>query len=169
MQRQNLLLCIAGVLLLVAVVFYGWRWLSSPSKPSAEKLAGVALSGAPEERQEAALMLIALDDTALPLMRRVLQQSKAPEVRAAMIQGLIQQYDYGSMPAILDALDDESLLVRTRAAPAVLNLLCFGVSYAPNDPPEKRREVVKACRQRWETMLKSPRLKARLTGGQSPH
>jgi len=160
---------IAGVLLLLAVVFYGWRWLSSPSPPSAEKLAGVALSGAPDERQEAALMLIALGDRAVPLMRRVLQQSKAPEVRAAMIQGLIGQYDYLSMPAILDGLDDESLLVRTRAAPAVQNLLCLAVAYSPNDPPEKRREVVKACHQRWETMLKSPRMKAKLAAAQSPN
>jgi HEAT repeat protein len=168
MQRQNLLFCAAGVLLLAAVAFYGWRWMSAPSKPSAEKLAGVALSGDPDERQEAALMLIALGDPAVPLMRRVLRQSEAPEVRAAMIQGLIGQYDYASMPAILDALDDESPLVRMRAAPAVLKLLCFDVSYSSDDPPEKRREAVKACRQRWETMLKMPRMKAKLAGVQSP-
>jgi hypothetical protein len=58
--------------------------------------------------------------------------------------------------------------VRMRAAPAVLKLLCFDVSYAPNDPPEKRREAVKACRQRWEEILKSPRMKAKLAGVQSP-
>ena len=62
MQRQDVLFRIAGVLLLAAVVSYGWRRLSSPSPPSAEKLAGVALLGAPDEWQEAALLLIVLGD-----------------------------------------------------------------------------------------------------------
>jgi hypothetical protein len=51
-------------------------------------------------------------------LRAVLTESQSPPVRAACIQGLASRWDYDSMPAPVDALDDPSDLVRTGAAVA---------------------------------------------------
>ena len=161
-KRKKTLYVVAGVLVLVAVVFHGWRWLSIPTAPSPEELAGVAIfsDATPEDCQDAALKLAGLGSPAVPYMRRVLAESKSPEVRAAAIQGLVVAYDITSMDAYLDGLNDPSLPVRMSSATAMNNLL--SMTALPDDPPEKRQEAIDACRRHWEQMLTWPHIQKKL-------
>ncbi|MGD0900048.1 MAG: hypothetical protein ABR915_19615 [Thermoguttaceae bacterium] len=158
MERSKLLFAVAGILLLVVVLFYGWRWFSSsPRERSADELAQAALGAStPEERATAAAELIARGWPALQQMQRVVRESKVPEVRAMMIQGLSGQRDYDSMPVFLDGLDDPALVVRVRSAAAVRRIECFDAEYQPEDPPEKRQPAVKALRDNWERLRNAP-------------
>jgi hypothetical protein len=96
---------------------------------SPQKLARNALEAAgADERELAAVELEQVaNNSQLPAsvraeatqhLRAVLTESQSPPVRAACIQGLASRWDYDSMPAPVDALDDPSDLVRTRAAVA---------------------------------------------------
>lgn len=82
------------------------------------------------------------------------QQSgaEAAEVKAMMITGLAQEWDFDSMPMFLEALDDESYLVRARAHLAVQRLLQVDVGYRPEDPPEIRRQYIQKFRDEWQKM-----------------
>ena len=82
------------------------------------------------------------------------QQSgnEASEVKAMMITGLAQEWDFDSMPMFLEALDDESYLVRARAHLAVQRLLQVDVGYRPEDPPEIRRQYIQKFREEWQKM-----------------
>jgi len=161
MGRSKILFAIAGILLLCAIVFYGWRWLfSGPRKRSAEELAQAALSApSPDEQTAAAAELIARGWPALPQMRRVLRDSTAAEVRAIMIQGLSEQWDFDSMPAFLDGLDDPALVVRARSAAAVRRIECSDTGYQPEAPREERGPAIKALRDGWEKMRDSAMVK----------
>jgi hypothetical protein len=86
----------------------------------------------------------------------VLQERDKPEVRAAMIQGLIQQWDLDSMPVFLAAMDDESQLVRMRAATAVRRILLDIAVYREDDPPEKRKAAIQVYRSTWEKLRAAP-------------
>ena len=158
---RKILFSIAGALLLVVLISYGWRWMfSGPPRQSPEELAQIALTGnTPQEREEAAVELAPLGHSAVEHMVRVLSESQTPEVRATMIQGLSVERDFDSMPAFLDALDDESLLVRTRAAGAVQRLLQIDVGYRADAPREKRLAAIKIFREDWEKMRVSPGLR----------
>jgi hypothetical protein len=127
---------------------------------SPEELAELALTAdSPDERDKAAAELIMWGDVAIPQMRQVLDQSKTPEVRAAMIQGLAQQWDFDSMPTFLDAMDDESLVVRSRAGGAVQRLLQGDYGYRADDPPKTRERAVKSSRREWDMLRDDARLK----------
>jgi hypothetical protein len=160
MDRKTLFI-IAGVLLFVVLVFYGWRWIfSAPPPKSPEELAQIALTAStPQEQEKAAVELAPLGHSAVEPMVRVLSESRTPEVRAVMIQGLAVERDFDSMPAFLNALDDESVLVRTRAAGAVQRLLQIDVGYRADAPREKRLEKIKVFREDWEKMRVTPGLR----------
>lgn len=160
-MERKVLFNIAGALLLVVLVFYGWRWIfSEPPRQSPEQLAQVALTAStPQERQEAAVALVPLGHSAVEPMVRVLSESPSPEVRATMIQGLSMERDFDSMPAFLNALDDESVLVRTRAAGAVQRLLQIDVGYRADAPRQKRLAAIKVFREEWEKMRVTPGLR----------
>jgi hypothetical protein len=153
---------VAGVLLLVVVLFYGWRWFfSAPRERSAEELAQAALNAStPEEQATAATELIARGWPALPQMQRVVRESKVPEIRATLIQGLSAQRDYDSMPVFLDGLDDSALIVRVRSVAAVVCIECCQTDYRPEDPPEQRQPAVQALRDRWDKLHNAPGFEA---------
>jgi len=161
MERPGILLGIAGILLVGAIVWYGWQWLfPGPREHSADELAQAALeAGSLDEQTAAAAELIARGWPALPQMRRVLRESTVAEVRATMIQGLGEQWDVDSMPAFLDGLDDPALIVRARSAAAVRRIECSETGYRPEDPSEKRGPAIKAFRDEWEKMRDSPMVK----------
>ncbi len=119
--------------------------------PSPEQLARQALEApTPDEQEVAAVRLAGLGKPAKQHLRRVLSQSQSPEVRAACIGGLAVQWDYDSMPAFLDALDDDSELVRGRAGRAVERMMSVDFDYRYDDPPEKRAAAVKRFREHWK-------------------
>ena len=98
---------------------------------------------------------------ARPQLRDLLENSKAPAVRIAVMQGLSDQWDYGdekdnyrTMSMLLDALSDKDPLVRQGAYLAVRNLLSKGFDYRATDPPEKRAEAINKMRDLWENFRK---------------
>lgn len=129
--------------------------------PSLEQLARQALEAPTSDEQEvAAVRLAELGKPAKEHLRRVLSESRCAEVRGACIRGLAVQWDYDSMPAFLDALDDESELVRSRAGAAVERMMSSAdYGYRSDDPPEKRADAVKRFREHWEEFRDSEILK----------
>jgi hypothetical protein len=166
MSSRITLFLIAAVLAVVVVVWYGWGWLSAPRPVTPQQLAETAVSApTPQQRIEAAAKLTAHKLTqidspvAIEEMSRVLHESTDSEVKAAMIQGLAAGRDFDSMDAFLAALDDESLLVRTRAHGAVKRLLQIDAGYRPEAPREQRLKKIKIYRDDWEKMRISPGLR----------
>ena len=134
--------------------------------PSPDELAQQALKAAsPDEQELAAVALaqLANDDELKPQfrekakqhLRTVLAESPAAPVRAACIQGLASQWDYESMPALLDALDDESSVVRSRAGVAVERMMSVDFGFRHDDPPAMRQDTAKRLRGHWETWRES--------------
>jgi HEAT repeat protein len=158
MRRSTGLLATAGILLAAVALVYGWPWLfPAAAKPTPDELAEIALTApAAGEREAAAVALIPMGESAVVVMRRVLDQSDKPEVRSAMIQGLIQQWDLESMPVFLAAMNDESPLVRMRAAGAVRRVFLDVAIYREDDPPEARKAAIEVYRSRWESLRASP-------------
>ena len=157
MQRN--LLIVLGVLLVVAVVVHGRRWLGSREEDLGppEALAEEALQAPTlKQRESAALRMVRIGKPAVPHLNRVLVESKTPEVRAACIQGLATHWYYEGMPALLDALEDDSPLVRGRAGAAVEKMLGADFGFRYNDPPEQRAKIVDTLRQEWANMQDSP-------------
>ena len=142
---------LAGVLAIAVVGYYGWRLLSADRPPAPGELARAAIrADSAEEREQAAVHLAQLGKPAREYVVQVLAESKQPEVRAACIRGLADQWAYRQMAVLLDALEDESLLVRAQAGEAVQLLLKVEYGFNAHDPPEQRREVVKQLRERWK-------------------
>ena len=161
MSGRIILLVIAALLLVVVLVWYAWGWLSGPRPVTPQQLGDTAVSApTPQQRAEAAVKLTPMDTpAAIEQMSRVLHESTDPQVKAAMIQGLAVDQDFDSMEAFLAALDDDSLLVRTRAHGAVKRLLQIDAGYRPEAPREQRLEKTKIYREEWEKMRVSPGLR----------
>ena len=142
--------------------------------PSPAELAQKALEAPSDEEQELAAVALSqlasdkerkpqLREEAREHLRSVLAKSQSPPVRLACIRGLASEWDYQSMPVLLDALDDESDLVRGDAAMAVermmsVDLQVFGYMY--KDPPARREAASKRLRAHWEEWRKSENYKS---------
>lgn len=79
-------------------------------------------------------------------LRRALSEGQSPEVRGACIRGPAVQGDYDSMPAFLDAPDDDSELARGRAGTPVERMMSVNFDYRCDHPPEKRAAAAKRLR-----------------------
>lgn len=141
---------VAVVLAVALLAYYGWEFLSRPHIESPKELAQTALNAdTAATRELAAVGLSQFGQPAREQLVSVFGASKQPEVRAACVHGLAQQWDYDSMPLLLDALDDEALSVREQAGQAVQRMLRINYEFCAGDPPEKRQAVVKRLRTRW--------------------
>ena len=129
---------------------------------SPEELVRVALeSPDPAQQEKAAVELAELGRPALKHLQRLLAESQSNHVRAAVIQGLAFQRDYDSMPALLDAMADPSLVVRGRAGAAVQRLLGLKFGFDADGPPDEREKIIMAVRKQWESLRNSPGFKTR--------
>ena len=144
MKRNLVLVGLTVILLPVVIWAYGGGWFSVRNRfrPRTWKRPRLA-DGSPEGQQKAAVALITLGDAALPSVRRVLQQSQSPEVRAIMLQGIAQTRDLDSLEDVLKALDDDAYVVRVQAISAVQRLLFFGQLFKPDAPHEVRVKAIK--------------------------
>jgi HEAT repeat protein len=102
------------------------------------------------ERQTATIELSRRDDVPIKSVRDVFRQSKSPEVRAAAVQGLGRRRDVNSLSALIDAMEDESPLVRGRAGAAVRRIVGLNYEFHALDPPEKRQKAVAFYRKFWK-------------------
>ena len=151
----------AGVSVAALALVYGFRFLSCNRPISADKLAEQALTDpAPEQQQQAAATLVALPQEARrePL-RRLVRESTSPQVRATAILGLAGQWDYDSMPRMLELLDDPSPDVRAAAGSAAQRLMSVDFGFRGTDSPEKREVAAAQLRKQWESFRDSWRLK----------
>jgi len=155
---RNSLYITAGVLALIAALYWGARWLrSGDAELPPEELFRLALEAeSPQEREEAASRLAAHGPAVKGYLRDLLAKSDTPGVRAECLRALAEFWDYESMDAMLAALDDQSALVRGRAEACVERMLSIESPYRYNDPPEKRRQAAQALRTYWESHRESP-------------
>jgi hypothetical protein len=148
-------LAVADVLLWAVILVYGYRiFFSGPAARSADQWAAAALGdGTVKQQQYAAVKLGELGKPARQQILRVLDQSKQPEVRAACIQGLTEQWDYRSMPLLLDLLNDPSAAVRLQAGDAVEYLVRMDYQFRKvngDNQQKERQAVIKSMRSDWE-------------------
>jgi len=140
-----------GVVVGIAVVVVAWWFFSRPRMLSPEELAEIALRAeSPQERERAAAQLLRHRGEALDELRRVFAQSDTPEVRAICVQALAALRDYDSMEEMLDAMEDPSAVVRSRASRAVMQLLGAKYEFDAEAEPEIRQETIDYFRGMWE-------------------
>ena len=156
MKRTLLLVGLAAVLFLTVIIVYGSGWFLASKPPAADDLEKAVLAGGdPVGQQKAAVDLIELGEPALPNVRRVLHESKSPEVRAIMIMGIAQMRDKESLEDIFKALDDDSYVVRVQALAAMRSIMFFDNIFKPDAPHEVRVEAIKKVRQQMAEMKKA--------------
>jgi hypothetical protein len=153
------ILVAALVVLLLVVVAHLWARRQHVESP--DELAQLALKdGDPAEQEKAAIRLEALAgklpktgtrNEAQPHLARVLAESKNPGVRAAAMRGLAGIWDYECVPAMLDALDDESPQVRRAAAGALEALIQAEHTFDAGGNPEGRKAAAQRLRGMWNT------------------
>ncbi len=149
MLKKVLLPALGGAILLVVFV-YGCRYIDWTRKRLPAELVQTALTGAtPDERQLAAAELTEYGSQVLPELRQVFAQSDMPAVRAICLHGLGNVYDYDSLELFFAALDDESPLVRARAAAVLERLLGRRFGFNAHAGEAERRRTVDRMRQEW--------------------
>ena len=157
-MRQKLLLITGGAFVLLAVSVYGLRaLLSGDHEPTIAELVDTA-ENAPEhaERERAAVELGNRGLKALPHLRALAQQSDSKAVRAAALYGLGMQWDFDSMDVLLNAMEDESPVVRSRAAGAVARMLSRDRRFQAHGPETDRARIVGFYRTDWEQLRNAP-------------
>ena len=120
---------------------------------SVDALTEVALNGAASEQEKAALELSERGPAAILPFRRILAESKSPDVRAIAIQSLGVLGDGQSMPALFDAMEDADPQVRSRAGVAASKLLHSELRFRTEDPPAKRKEIIAQMRAAHEQLV----------------
>jgi HEAT repeat protein len=104
-----------------------------------------------EDRHAAVVGLGRLKDKGDPpaLLAVLTNAQEKPEVRAAAAEqlGAMRHIDAG--PALIDAMSDESELVRTAAGVALTKLMGMVFDFSARDPAGKREEAVARARNTW--------------------
>ena len=144
------------VLSVLLVVVYGRSCVPrSNGTGSPEQLARLALEAdTAEEREQAAADLSQSGEGSVDLMRRVFGQSKSPEVRAIIAQGLGHYRDVDSVPVLIDGMEDESFLVRERTGVAVRKIVGIDFGFKPGESTEHRQKRVALYRTFWADVQK---------------
>jgi hypothetical protein len=71
------------------------------------------------------------------------------EVRATAAERLGEMRHWDAGPAIIDAMEDSSDLLRARAGVALRQIIVVDLGYRANDPPDRRGEVIQRIRKLW--------------------
>jgi hypothetical protein len=143
---------VAAVLAVLVLAYWGWRlfWGRSGTLPP-EVLAERALwDETEEEREKAAVELAGTGDAGIAELRRVLRESHDWAVRASCVQALGDLHDYESMDLLIQALGDETTLVRARAEQAISRLLRRDLRFPVQGPAPERARALAAIRERWD-------------------
>ena len=159
---SNALKITAACLAVLCLIVYACLYLPDSGSESVEELARQALeAGSPQQQEQAAVELAkASGPAACQQLHRVLRQSNVPAVRAACIHGLGTARNYEAMDLLLDALEDESPLVRGRAGVAVTRMIGRDYHFRPQASDEERAEAVNRIRKYWNELDGSPQLEA---------
>jgi HEAT repeat protein len=120
---------------------------------SVETLTDVALNGPVNEREKAALELGGRGPSAIVPFRRIMAESKLPDIRAIAIQSLGNLGDLQSIPALFDAMDDADPQIRSRAGVAATKLLQTDYHFRTEDPPAKRKAIIAQMRSAYDQLV----------------
>ncbi len=162
MQKNAVWLSLWFVLILVLLATVLWRFVPK-RELSAADLANQALTASsPEEQVKAAAELAARGEPARPHLRKLMSASQNENVRAIAMDGLGSLTDYKSIDALFVAMDDESLLIRTRAGAAVGRIVGLDRRFDADAPPAQREKVIAMMRDDWEQLIKADFVKARI-------
>jgi hypothetical protein len=150
---------VAAVLALCVAAVYGWWFYPRAAGETPEQLAAAALQApTAAERERAAVKLSQLGKPARAELVRVLGESHDAATRVACLRGLAEQWDYRSLPQMLDLLDDPSAAVRVQAGEAVQNLLRVNYEFskvAGTADDGERAVVIERLRERWKEFQRS--------------
>ncbi|MFP4355541.1 MAG: HEAT repeat domain-containing protein [Phycisphaerae bacterium] len=153
--KQIGLAAAGGIVVVALVVLAGIHLFGEPSP---EELAEIALSDEPVAvRERAALDLADHGRKGISQMRRVAGQADEPRVRAAVMEGLGDWYDYESVNTLLEAMvSDPSPVVRVRAAKSLGRLAgMYPAEFGPNTPLPERQRLAASLRESLESMRNS--------------
>jgi hypothetical protein len=152
-RSQQVQYALLGGSLLLLLIVLCWLTFSGERSLSPGRLAQLALSDASEdEREAAALRLARHPDRAVELLRRVFAESKSGRVRAAAALGLGTLHDWKSGPALIQALEDRSPLLRGRAAQALNQIAHEDFHFYPRDPEKRRQEAIDLIKRKWPVL-----------------
>ncbi len=79
----------------------------------------------------------------------LLNPNEQAEVRATAAERLGEMRHWDAGPAIIDAMEDSSDLLRARAGVALRQIIIVDFGYRANDPPDRRDEVIQKIRKWW--------------------
>jgi HEAT repeat protein len=155
MQKNAIWLSIWFVLLLVLVGTVLWRFVPRGQATPAQLAERALTAATPAEQAAAAAELAGRGEAARLHLRKLMNESQNENVRALAMDGLGGLLDYKSADTLLDAMHDESLLIRTRAGAAMGRIIGFDRRFDATASPEEREKVIKQVRSDWEFLLKS--------------
>lgn len=155
MQKNAIWLSVWFVLLLVLVGTVVWRFVPRGQTSPAALAERALTASSPDEQSTAAAELVARGEPARPHLRRLMAESQNENVRAIAMDGLGVLRDYKSMDALMDAMDDPSLLVRTRAGASVGRIIGLDRRFNAGGSPEERKKVIALIRDDWAKLLKT--------------
>ena len=119
-----------------------------------------------EDRHAAVMGIGRLKDKGDPatLLAVLANAQEKPEVRAEAAEqlGAMKYVDAG--PALIDAMSDDSLLVRAASGVAVSAIMGMRFEFSARDPANKRAEAISRVRNCWELFYKEIQLR-RSRGG----
>jgi HEAT repeat protein len=123
-----------------------------PSPQDLPVLKKAARSPSWEDRHAAVMGIGRLKEKGDPatLLAVLANAQEKPEVRAEAAEqlGAMKYVDAG--PAIMDAMSDDSLLVRTAAGTALSSIMGMRFDFSPRDPGVKRQEAIARARNCWQ-------------------
>lgn len=133
-------------------------WPSGAVTPAG--LASTALSSSDAEtRRLAAVNLCMLNEPEiLPQLRRVVKESKDPEVTATVVAKIFRfgrPEDIGEQYALLDSPDEKVRVAAAAGFAAIYgDAVPDGLVYDPKGPPEERRRVARALKEKFDAVQK---------------
>lgn len=83
------------------------------------------------------------------LIRTLRDANEAPEVRAVAAERLGEMRYWDAGPAIIDAMEDPSLLLRARAGAALRRIIVVDLDFRADDSVSRRQERIGKIRELW--------------------
>jgi len=125
--------------------------------PKALKIAESAVRDPREVVKVAAIQTLEATTPPLPedptvpnIVLKAFVEAKSPQARAAAANALGKFQHWDAMEPLLDALEDESAVVRGAAGMAIRRILGLDYGFRANDPLPKRQAVIARLRNGWK-------------------
>jgi len=138
----------------------GVTWLASSAPPTPAGLAQRALTAEkPDDRQAALAQLCSLQSPeVVPLLRRLLKDTKDPDVLSDVMVNLGIRNDFESVPQLVAQLDDRTPKVQVVAFSTLTKILgprvFQGLELREDNTPEKREQAKRLANEKYEAVKK---------------